>query len=104
MSQVPAMVTSGSGQLLAQAKEYYALPLPELLFRAHGVHRKHHDPIEIQRCQLLSIKTGGCPEDCGYCPQSAHYDAGVAREGLMDPQHVIGVAQEAAARGVTRFC
>src|SRR5262249_59360565 len=58
----------------------------------------------VQTCQLLSIKTGGCPEDCAYCPQSAHYDGGVAREGLLDPEHVIGVAREAAGRGVTRFC
>jgi len=53
---------------------------------------------------LLSIKTGGCSEDCGYCPQSAHYDAGVERQGLLNPQHVIAVAREAADRGVTRFC
>ena len=58
----------------------------------------------MQTCQLLSIKTGGCPEDCGYCPQSAHYDAGVGREGLLDPQHVVEVAKEAVGRGVTRFC
>ena len=82
----------------------YRTPLPELLFQAQTVHRRFHDAERIQTCQLISIKTGGCPEDCGYCPQSAHYDAGVERQGLLDPQHVIGVAQEAAARGVTRFC
>jgi biotin synthase len=82
----------------------YRTPLPELLFQAQTVHRQFHDPDRIQTCQLISIKTGGCPEDCGYCPQSAHYDAGVERQGLMDPQHVIEVAQEAAERGVTRFC
>jgi biotin synthase len=82
----------------------YRTPLPELLFHAQTVHRQFHDPDRIQTCQLISIKTGGCPEDCGYCPQSAHYDAGVERQGLMDPQHVIEVAQEAAERGVTRFC
>jgi biotin synthase len=54
--------------------------------------------------RILSIKTGGCPEDCAYCPQSAHYDAGVDRQGLLDPQHVVEVARDAAARGVTRFC
>jgi len=53
----------------------------------------------VQTCQLISIKTGGCPEDCAYCPQSVHHDAGVEREGLLDPQHVIGVARDAAARG-----
>jgi len=87
-----------------EVETIYRTPLPELLFRAQTVHRQFHDADRIQTCQLISIKTGGCPEDCAYCPQSAHYDAGVAREGLLDPKHVIGVAQEAAARGVTRFC
>jgi biotin synthase len=82
----------------------YHLPLPELLYRAATVHRQFHAPDRVQTCQLISIKTGGCPEDCAYCPQSAHYDAGVEREGLLDPAHVISVAQEAASRGVTRFC
>jgi biotin synthase len=82
----------------------YRTPLPELLFRAQTIHRQFHDADRIQTCQLISIKTGGCPEDCAYCPQSAHYDADVTREGLLDPQHVIGVAKEAAERGVTRFC
>jgi biotin synthase len=82
----------------------YRTPLPSLVFRAQTVHRQFHPEDRVQTCQLLSIKTGGCPEDCAYCPQSAHYDAGVAREGLLDPEHVIGVAREAAGRGVTRFC
>src|SRR5215469_2499663 len=82
----------------------YRTPLTELVFRAQTVHRAHHAPDRVQTCQLLSIKTGGCPEDCAYCPQSAHYDAGVAREGLLDPEHVVSVAREAAGRGVTRFC
>jgi biotin synthase len=84
--------------------EIYRTPLPSLVFRAQTVHRQFHPEDRVQTCQLLSIKTGGCPEDCAYCPQSAHYDAGVAREGLLDPEHVIGVAREAAGRGVTRFC
>ncbi|HME11891.1 MAG TPA: biotin synthase BioB [Candidatus Acidoferrum sp.] len=87
-----------------EVETIYRTPLPELLFRAQTVHRQFHEADRIQTCQLISIKTGGCPEDCAYCPQSAHYDAGVAREGLLDPEHVIGVAQQAAARGVTRFC
>src|SRR5262249_1118877 len=87
-----------------EVAELYRTALPELIFRAQTVHREWHAPDRVQTCQLLSIKTGGCPEDCGYCPQSAHYDAGVERQGLLDPQHVIGVAREAAGRGVTRFC
>lgn len=82
----------------------YRTVLPELLFRAQTVHRQYHPPDRIQTCQLISIKTGGCPEDCAYCPQSAHYDADVERQGLLDPEHVIAVARDAAARGVTRFC
>jgi biotin synthase len=82
----------------------YRAPLTELLFQAQGVHRQWHAPDRVQTCQLLSIKTGGCPEDCAYCPQSAHYDADVERQGLLDPAHVIEVAREAAERGVTRFC
>jgi biotin synthase len=82
----------------------YRLALPELIFRAQTVHRQWHAPDRVQTCQLLSIKTGGCPEDCGYCPQSAHYDAGVERQGLLNPERVMEVAREAAARGVTRFC
>jgi biotin synthase len=82
----------------------YDLPLTELLFRAQTVHRRHHDPATVQRCTLLSIKTGGCPEDCGYCPQSAHYDTGVAREELMDVNAVLAAARQAKAAGSTRFC
>jgi biotin synthase len=82
----------------------YRTALPELVFRAQSIHREFHDPERVQTCQLISIKTGGCPEDCAYCPQSAHYDANVERQGLLDPQHVIGVAKDAAVRGVTRFC
>ena len=82
----------------------YHLPLPELVFRAQTIHRRHHDPAEVQRCTLLSIKTGGCPEDCGYCPQSAHYDAGVERRDLMDVAHVSALAEQARAAGSTRFC
>jgi biotin synthase len=79
-------------------------PLPELVYRAQTVHRRFHAADRIQTCQLISIKTGGCPEDCAYCPQSAHYDADVERQGLLDPRHVIAVAREAASRGITRMC
>ncbi len=88
----------------SEVESIYRTPLPSLVFRAQTVHRQHHPQDRVQTCQLLSIKTGGCPEDCGYCPQSAHYEAGVGREGLLDPQHVVEVAKEAVGRGVTRFC
>ena len=82
----------------------FNLPLPELLFRAQQVHREFHAPDRVQTCKLLSIKTGGCPEDCAYCPQSAHYDGPVDRHGLMNPADVIAAARRAKAEGVTRFC
>jgi len=88
----------------AEVAEIYRTPLTELVFRAQSIHREFHAADRVQTCQLISIKTGGCPEDCAYCPQSAHYDADVERQGLLDPKHVIEVAQDAAARGVTRFC
>jgi biotin synthase len=88
----------------AEVGAIYRTALPELVFRAQTIHRQFHAPDRVQTCQLISIKTGGCPEDCAYCPQSAHYEAGVERQGLLDPPHVIAVAREAAGRGVTRFC
>src|SRR5258707_12311869 len=80
------------------------MPVPELVFRAQSIHRQFHAPDRVQTCQLISIKTGGCPEDCAYCPQSAHYEANVERQGLLDPEHGVSVARGAAGRGVTRFC
>ena len=77
-----------------EVQTVYETPLPELVYRAQTLHRNFHAPDRVQTCQLISIKTGGCPEDCAYCPQSAHYDAGVARQGLLDARHVIGVARE----------
>jgi biotin synthase len=82
----------------------YHLPLTELLFQAQSIHREFHDPHAVQRCTLLSIKTGGCPEDCAYCPQSAHYDTGVAREGLLPTTAVLEAARQARDNGSTRFC
>jgi biotin synthase len=87
-----------------QVEALYRLPLTELVFRAQSVHRLHHDATEVQRCTLLSIKTGGCPEDCGYCPQSAHYDTGVARQALLDVDDVLRAARAARDAGSTRFC
>jgi biotin synthase len=86
------------------AESLYRLPLTELLFRAQTIHRRYHDPESVQRCTLLSIKTGGCPEDCAYCPQSAHYDTGVRRDGLRDPAAVVSAARAARDNGSTRFC
>jgi len=82
----------------------YALPLPELIFQAQTVHRHFHRADEVQMCRLLSIKTGSCPEDCAYCPQSAHYETGVERQDLMDPAEVRVAAERAKAEGATRFC
>ena len=82
----------------------YNLPLPELIFRAQTAHRAFHKPDEVQLCRLLSIKTGGCPEDCAYCSQSAHYKTDVAREELMNPVAVRETAKRAKSEGATRFC
>jgi biotin synthase len=82
----------------------YQLPIPELLFQAQQVHRHYHKPDEVQLCKLLSIKTGGCPEDCAYCPQSAHYQANVVRQDLMAPDDVLVAARQAQQEGATRFC
>jgi biotin synthase len=82
----------------------FALPFPELLFRAQAVHRAHFDPTEIQISTLLSIKTGGCPEDCAYCPQSAHHQTGVKAEKLMAVNAVLADARAAKAAGASRFC
>src|SRR5580698_2778782 len=82
----------------------YQTPLTELVFRAQTVHRANHAPDRVQTCQLLSIKTGGCPEDCAYCPQSAHYQAGVSRQDLMRSEDVLRAAQQAKREGATRFC
>jgi biotin synthase len=90
--------------LLDRALELYHLPLFELIHQAHQVHRQWHDPTDVQRCVLLSIKTGGCPEDCGYCSQSAHHAANVQRQPLLTLEEVQTAAQRAKERGATRFC
>jgi biotin synthase len=89
---------------LAEFRKIYHQPLPELLFQAMQMHRQHHDPADIQRCVLLSIKTGGCPEDCGYCAQSARYKTGVEATPLMSLQEVREKAAQAKELGATRFC
>ena len=87
-----------------EIRQIFTLPLPELIFQAQLAHRKFHRPDEVQLCRLLSIKTGGCPEDCAYCSQSAHYRTGVARQELMNAQEVVQAAHRAKAEGATRFC
>jgi biotin synthase len=89
---------------LADLKAVYELPLPDLIFRAAEVHRAHHDIRDIQRCALLSIKTGGCPEDCGYCSQSAHFKTPVQATPLLSVEEVRERAVRAKELGATRFC
>ena len=88
----------------AEIAELFDLSFTELVFCAADVHRHHHAAGEVQLCTLLSIKTGGCPEDCGYCSQSAHASTGLKAEKLMDADAVIAAAREAKAHGSQRFC
>src|SRR5450755_1433781 len=87
-----------------EVRALFALPFPELMFRAALAHRENFDPSEVQISTLLSIKTGGCPEDCAYCPQSAQYDTGVKAEKLMSLDAVLSEARAAKAGGASRFC
>jgi biotin synthase len=89
---------------LEEVEALFETPLTELVFRAAEVHRRWFDPTELQISQLLSVKTGGCPEDCGYCAQSQHFATGVAASKLMDAAAVIAKAREAKAGGAQRFC
>ncbi len=89
---------------LDEVKALYALPFNDLIFKAQIVHREHFDPNEVQVSSLLSIKTGSCSEDCGYCPQSARYDSGLTPEALMPVDSVIKAAQQAKEQGASRFC
>ncbi len=82
----------------------FKLPFPELLYRAQTVHREHFDPTKVEFATLLSVKTGGCSEDCGYCPQSAKYDTGVKASKLMELEEVLFAATRAKEAGATRFC
>src|SRR5258708_16003159 len=87
-----------------EIRALFALPFPELMFEAARIHRMHFDPSEVQISTLLSIKTGGCPEDCAYCPQSAKYDTGVKAEKLMRLDAGLAEAQAAKGSGASRFC
>ena len=89
---------------IQEIEAIYTAPLSDLVFRAAEVHRAHHRPDQVQGCMLLSIKTGGCPEDCAYCPQSARYDTEVGRQDLMNVQEALAAAGRAREQGATRFC
>ena len=87
-----------------QIRRIYEVSIPLLVFQAQSIHREFHSPQKVQLCRLLSIKTGGCPEDCAYCPQSAYYPTGLARENLVEVEVAVDAAKRAKADGATRFC
>jgi biotin synthase len=88
----------------AEVRALHDLPLLELVYRAAGVHRAFHDAREVQVCRLVSVKTGGCPEDCSYCAQSSRYETGVESESMLDRETVLAIARKAKESGVTRVC
>ena len=100
----PAATAGTERWSVEQIEALLNLPFTDLLWQAQKVHRAHHDPNEVELATLLSVKTGGCPEDCGYCPQSVHYDTGVKAEKLMESGAVKQAAEAARAAGATRFC
>jgi biotin synthase len=89
---------------LREVRAIHDLPLPDLMYRAQTVHREHHPAGEVQLCTLLSVKTGGCPEDCGYCSQSSKYDTGVDAQRMLKAPEVLEAATRAKAAGASRFC
>lgn len=105
-SSVPTTLAAGLRHdwTYAEIETIYCAALPDLIFRAQTVHREHHRADEVQGCVLLSIKTGGCPEDCAYCPQSAHYRTGLERQDLLSVGQAMAAAEAARASGATRFC
>ncbi|HMW77962.1 MAG: biotin synthase BioB [Betaproteobacteria bacterium] len=100
----PAFATTRTLWTVEAVLDLYALPLMDLLWRAQEVHRRHFDPNAVQRSTLLSVKTGGCSEDCGYCSQSARYTTGTERERLLPVEEVVAAAQAAKDKGASRFC
>ena len=100
----PAAIRPRHDWTLAEAEALYALPFPVLMSRAQQVHQAWHDPAAVQMSTLLSIKTGACPEDCAYCPQSVRYDTGLQNEKLLPLDTVVERARAARAAGATRFC
>ena len=103
-SPLPGLAPLRHDWTRAEVRALFDLPFPELMFRAAKAHRENFDPAEVQISTLLSIKTGGCPEDCAYCPQAARYDTGVKAEKLMSLDAVLGEARAAKAGGASRFC
>src|SRR5436309_6721107 len=89
---------------LREVRAIHDLPLMDLVYRAQSVHREHFGDNKVQLCSLLSVKTGGCPEDCAYCPQAARYHTGVEAQPLMETSAVLDAARKARAAGATRFC
>ena len=103
-SSAAGSTVSAARWTVSAVEALYQLPLMDLLYRAHQVHREHFDPNAVQRSALISIKTGGCSEDCSYCSQSARYKTETEREALMAVDEVLAAAREAKAKGATRFC
>ena len=103
-NKVAAVAAANEVWPVADVAALFALPFNDLLWRAQQVHREHFDANEIELATLLSIKTGGCPEDCGYCPQAARYDTGVTAQKMLPVEEVVLAAQAAKDAGATRFC
>lgn len=104
VSQQTATIKASAAWQLDAVLKLFALPFNDLIFQAQQAHRKNFDATEIELATLLSIKTGGCPEDCAYCPQAARYDTGVTAEKILPLDSVLAAAQQAKAHGATRFC
>ena len=100
----PVQVACEARWSVTEIEALFKLPFADLMFRAQQVHREHFDPNAVQLSTLLSIKTGGCSEDCGYCPQSAFHDAGVENRRMLDVSEVVKAAKAAQAAGADRFC
>src|SRR5580704_6501221 len=101
--EAPASIPVRHDWTVAEVTALYDTPLFALLDRARAVHRAHHPDGEVQLCTLLSVKTGGCPEDCAYCPQSSHYETSVGPEKMLDVDEVVAAARRAKEHGSTRF-
>ncbi|MDR3298960.1 MAG: biotin synthase BioB [Candidatus Accumulibacter sp.] len=103
-SPASAAPASDARWTVSRVEALYQMPMMDLLFRAHQTHRENFDPNAVQRCALLSIKTGGCPEDCAYCTQSSRYTTDTEREALLQVEEVVAAARAAKDKGATRFC